>query len=203
MQPGEHKRKPNGILGLLCRLHFPGLVMHAGVLEPAYTWDHYMASPDATDREGRNFTTKARRVVGELWVSHPRTKMVDILHSVSIFGMMIAIILWVYMQDFYMSEEGYEARANEQAHQACYKLVKDLHYEVRVQAVVVYCTEFEKRIVKKPATRDIFLTRDQYLRVNKCHLYSFILYLILQYVMHFITFRCLRTGAQTRPSAGL
>jgi len=177
--------------------------MHAGVLEPAYTWDHYMASPDATDREGRNFTTKARWVVGELWVSHPRTKMVEISHSISIFGIMIAIILWVYMQDFYRCEEGYEARANELAHQACYKLVKDMHYEARVQAVVVYCAEFEKRSVKKPAARDIFLTRDQYLRVNKCHLYSFILYLILQYVMHFITFRCLRTGAQTRPSAGL
>jgi len=107
------------------------------------------------------------------------------------------------MQDFYRCEEGYEARANELAHQACYKLVKDMHYEARVQAVVVYCAEFEKRSVKKPAARDIFLTRDQYLRVNKCHLYSFILYLILQYVMHFITFRCLRTGAQTRPSAGL
>ena len=66
--------------------------MHAGVLEPAYTWDHYMASPDATDREGRNFTTKARRVVGELWVSHPRTKLLEISHYVSIFGIMIAII---------------------------------------------------------------------------------------------------------------
>ena len=84
-----------------------------------------MASPNATDREGRNFTTKARRVVGELWVSHSRTKMVEISHSVSIFGMMIAIILWVYMQDFYRCKEGYEARANELAHQACYKLVKD------------------------------------------------------------------------------
>ena len=184
-------------------LHFPGLVMHAGVIEPAYTWDHYMAVPDATDREGRNFGTKARRVVRELWVSHPRTKLLEISHYVSIFGIMIAIILWVYMQDFYRCEEGYEARANERAHQACYKLVKDMHYEARVQAVIVYCAEFEKRIVKKPAARDIFLTRDQYLRVNKCHLYSFILYLILQYVMHFITFRCLRTGAQTRPSAGL
>ena len=92
MQPGEHKWKPNGILGLLCRLHFPGLMMHAGVLEPAYTWDHYMASPNATDREGRNFTTKARRVVEELWVSHSPTKMVEIPHSVSIFVMMIAII---------------------------------------------------------------------------------------------------------------
>ena len=66
MQPSEHKRKPNGILGLLCRKHFPGLVMNAGVLEPAYMWDHYMSSPDATDREGRNFTTKARRMIGEL-----------------------------------------------------------------------------------------------------------------------------------------
>ena len=58
----------------------------------AYTWDHYMAVPDATDQEGRNFGTKARRVVGELWVSHPHTKMVEISHSVSIFGMMVAII---------------------------------------------------------------------------------------------------------------
>ena len=57
--------------------------------------------------EGRNFTTKARRVVGELWVSHPRTKMVEISHSVSIFGIMIAIILWVYMQDFYRCESGW------------------------------------------------------------------------------------------------
>ena len=88
----------------------------AGVLEPAYTWDHYMASPDATDREGRNFNTKARRVFGELWVNHPRTKMVEISHSFSIFGIIIAIILWVYMQDFYRCEEGHEARANEQAH---------------------------------------------------------------------------------------
>ena len=107
------------------------------------------------------------------------------------------------MQDFYRCEEGYEARANELAHQACYKLVKDKHYEACVHAVIVYCAEFEKRSVKKPAARDIFLTRDPYLRVNKCHLYSFIVYFILQYVMHFITFRCLRTGAQTRASDGL
>ncbi|XP_039855136.1 uncharacterized protein LOC120713196 [Panicum virgatum] len=40
-----------------------------------------------------------------------------------------------------------------------------MHYEARVQAVIVYCAEFEKMSVKKPAARDIFLTRDQYLRV--------------------------------------
>ena len=59
-----------------------------------------------------------------------------------------------------MCKEGHEARANEKAHQTCYKLVKDMHYEACVQAVIVYCAEFEKRKVKKPAARDIFLTRD-------------------------------------------
>ena len=53
------------------------------------------------------------------------------------------------MQDFYRCEEGYEAQTNKQAHQTWYKLVNDMHYEARVQAVVVYCAEFEKRIVKK------------------------------------------------------
>ena len=84
--------EPNGTLDLLCSLNFSGLVMHAGVLEPAYTWDHYIAVADTEDREGRNFGTKARWVVGELWVSHARTKMVNISHSISIFRIMIAII---------------------------------------------------------------------------------------------------------------
>ena len=41
--------------------------------------------------------------------------------------------------------------------------MKDMHYEARVQAVVVYCAEFEKRSVKKPAASDIFLTRDKWI----------------------------------------
>jgi len=79
VQAGAHKRKPNGILGTLCRELFPGLVMHAGNLEPAYTWDHYIAVPDAEDREGRSFGNKARRVVGEFWVSR-RTILVNSYH---------------------------------------------------------------------------------------------------------------------------
>ena len=55
VQVGDHKRKPNDILGTLYRELYPGLVMHAGILEPAYTWDHYIAVPDAEDREGRSF----------------------------------------------------------------------------------------------------------------------------------------------------
>ena len=81
MSGGDHKWKPNGILGLLCKEHFPGLVEHAGVREPAYTWDHYMAIADADDREGRNFGTKARRVVGELWVSNRGTTLVNISYA--------------------------------------------------------------------------------------------------------------------------
>ena len=92
MSGGDHKRKPNGILGLLCKEHFPGLVQQAGMLEPAYTWDHYMAVPDTEDREGRNFGTKARRVVGELWVSYPRTAWVNTSHSFEIPGIMTASI---------------------------------------------------------------------------------------------------------------
>ena len=39
VQAGAHKRKPNDILGALCRELFPGLMMHAEVLELAYMWD--------------------------------------------------------------------------------------------------------------------------------------------------------------------
>jgi hypothetical protein len=47
MSGGGIARHVNGILGLLCRTHFPGLVDYARKREPAYTFDHYTNSPDA------------------------------------------------------------------------------------------------------------------------------------------------------------
>ena len=72
VQAGAHKRKPNVILGTLCLELFPGLVMHAGILE--------QGDPDAEDREGRSFGNKARQVVGEFWVSR-RTILVNSYHT--------------------------------------------------------------------------------------------------------------------------
>jgi hypothetical protein len=66
---GVTDRNPNGILGLLCREHFPGLVEYAGVMGPAYTFDLYVVAPDAVDRDNRGFNNKAERVQQELWVS--------------------------------------------------------------------------------------------------------------------------------------
>jgi hypothetical protein len=65
---GGHRHNPNGILGLLCREHFPRLVEYAGVMGPAYTFDHYAVAPDAVDRDGREFNNKAERVKQEMWV---------------------------------------------------------------------------------------------------------------------------------------
>ena len=64
-----HRCNPNGILGLLCWEHFPGLVEYAGVTGPAYSFDHYVAALDAVDRDDREFNNKAERVKQELWVS--------------------------------------------------------------------------------------------------------------------------------------
>jgi hypothetical protein len=66
---GGHRRDPNGILGLLCREHFPGLLEYAEVTGPTYTFDHYAVAPDDVDRDGREFNNKAERVKQDLWVS--------------------------------------------------------------------------------------------------------------------------------------
>ena len=50
----------------------------------------------------------------------------------------------LYMQDFYMCDEGYEERASIVAHNRCVKLVKDMHYEVQVQCVINFCALFLK-----------------------------------------------------------
>ena len=70
------------------------------------------------------------------------------------------------MQDFYRCEPGYEAMAAQVADTACHKLVKDIHYEARVQAVVTYCAGVEKGKVDKDVARNMFLTREQNLKVN-------------------------------------
>jgi len=69
------------------------------------------------------------------------------------------------MQDFCRCETGYEAIAAQVADTACRKLVKDMHYEARIQAVITYCADVEKRKVGKDVARNMFLTREQYLRV--------------------------------------
>ena len=89
---GDHNRKVNGILGLLCRLNFPGLVQFHEELQPAYTWDHYVAALDAADRDGRVFPNKAERVKGELWVSISRTTLLNTSHSLDILEVMTVYI---------------------------------------------------------------------------------------------------------------
>ena len=57
-------------------------------------------------------------------------------------------------------------RAMQVASKACYKLVDDMLYEARIQAVIDYKARIEKVSNYKGPTRDIRLTREQYLRVK-------------------------------------
>lgn len=67
--PGDHDRKVSGILGLLVKTQFPGILQYAGKKVPAYTWNHYIGVPNVMDREGKRFNTKADPVLAELCVS--------------------------------------------------------------------------------------------------------------------------------------
>jgi hypothetical protein len=90
-----HTRQVNGILGLLCREHFPDLVQYVGVTQLAYTFDHYVVAPDAKDRDGRVFNNKAERVKAELWVSLPRTTLLNTSHSLDILEIMNGYITFI------------------------------------------------------------------------------------------------------------
>jgi hypothetical protein len=94
---GGHGRNLNGIIGLLCREHFPRLIEYAGVTGPSYTFDHYVVAPDAVDQDDREFNTKAERVKQEMWVSLPRPILVNMLHSLHILEIMYGYIVFVCM----------------------------------------------------------------------------------------------------------
>ena len=78
---GAHKRMANGMLGLLCKRHYPGAMDIAGVRQPASSWEHYIAAPDGPDKEGRAFDNKAHQVLNELWVSPHGTTFTNTSYS--------------------------------------------------------------------------------------------------------------------------
>ena len=72
------------------------------------------------------------------------------------------------MQDFFRCDTGYEARADVVATTSCKKLVVDMHYEARIQAIVTYHGSVLGEKVTKQQARTMSLTRDQYLQVKSC-----------------------------------
>ena len=73
------------------------------------------------------------------------------------------------MQNFIRCEEGYEAKGDAVADKAAKKLVKDMHYEARIQAVIQYHAEILRERIPKRAARTMSLTPKQYLKVNIEH----------------------------------
>jgi hypothetical protein len=67
------------------------------------------------------------------------------------------------MHDFFRCEAGYEARADVVATTRCKKLVVDMHYEARIQAIVSYHGSVLGEKVTKQQARTMLLTMDQYL----------------------------------------
>ena len=73
------------------------------------------------------------------------------------------------MQDFFRCKEGYEAKADVVADKATKKLIKDMHYEARIQAVIQYHAEILRERLPKRVARTMSLTPEQYLKVNIKH----------------------------------
>jgi hypothetical protein len=45
-------------------------------------------------------------------------------------------------------------------------MVKDMHYEARIQAIIQYYAEYKHNKIKKVAARQMRLTREEYMMVN-------------------------------------
>ena len=72
------------------------------------------------------------------------------------------------MHDFFRCEAGYEARADVVDTTSCKKLVIDMQYEARIQAIVTYHGSVLGEKVTKQQAQTMSLTRHQYLQVKSC-----------------------------------
>ena len=71
------------------------------------------------------------------------------------------------MQDFYRCEVGHEDEAEHVLETSCKKLVHDMHYEARIQAVVTYYVGTKKMKMPKRKARGIIdLKKEEYMKVK-------------------------------------
>jgi hypothetical protein len=72
----------------------------------------------------------------------------------------------ICMQDFFKCQDGFEAKADVVATRCCKKLVVDMHYEARLQAIISFHATVLGEKVTKTDARTMSLTEEQYLQVN-------------------------------------
>jgi hypothetical protein len=103
----------------------------------AYSFDHYATAPDAEDRANRRYNNKAEQLKQELWVSLPRTTLLNTSYSLDILEIMNGYIMFVCR----ISLDVWRGRKPGQLWwlpNARKKLVVHMHYEARIQAIVTY-----------------------------------------------------------------
>jgi hypothetical protein len=86
-------------------------------------------------------------------------------HSLQILEIMNGIHR-VCMQDFFRCQDGFAAKADVVATRCCKKLVVDMHYKARVQAIISFHATVLGEKVTKTDARTMSLTEEQYLQVN-------------------------------------
>ncbi|XBI54735.1 hypothetical protein VPH35_036694 [Triticum aestivum] len=133
----QNVRRPNSVLGVLCRQNFLGFVTLPGegrLPELGLSWEHYMAAPAPPGEiiDGVLCDTTADVVTRKFWT-------------------------------FYRYEEGYEEDAANVIDNVCKRLLQNLRHKAQVQAVRDY---YALRGIKKtkPACREKFLSKEEYMK---------------------------------------
>jgi len=156
VDPGSHTRLPNGILGLLCKLHWPGLVEVDGQEVAATSFDHYALKPDQADRDGRIFQNKGQRVVAEFWVSIPRITLHCSIHRRD--WIWFTLSTFLYAGFFQVSggiPEHVAWRGYGRLPEACAGYVlRGAHLAVHLLQGHIRESESEEKSVPKPATHE-------------------------------------------------
>jgi hypothetical protein len=80
-------------------------------------------------------------------------------HSLHILKIMNGIHR-VCMQDFFRCQDGFEAKADVVATRCCKKLVVDMHYEARLQAIISFHATVLGEKVTKIDARTMWLTEE-------------------------------------------
>ena len=94
-------------------------------------------------------------------ISLPIFKIIALITGLSSYA------LW---QDFFTCAEGMKDEANEVVEAIAKKIVQDMPYEARVDAVVKYFAHERKMLLKKSLARRVHLTRSMYMKVVSFYL---------------------------------
>ena len=154
----KESRSPNGIIGLLIRRNYPGIVTYKGSRVVAHKVCHYSVVPEPTPNSTQQPTSALHKIETKFWV-RKQFNFSSILHP------HILICVWMF-QYYFKWADGKEVGAKRVVQNVIKNLLPNAFYEARLQSIIAYHRHVRKVYISRSEACKMYPPVQQYMQFS-------------------------------------